>query len=441
LKGEILLKTTYVNATIVTMNEQNEVIENGYIIVENDQIIDVKSGEFANDFEVDEVIDMKGKWVLPGLVNTHTHVVMSLLRGIGDDMLLQPWLETRIWPLESQFTPQIAVASTELGLLEMVKSGTTSFSDMFNPIGVDQDAIMETVSRSGMRATVSRTLFSFGTKEDEKKAIEEAEKYVKRYYNESGMLTTMVAPHSPYTCSTELLEECARIAVENQTMVHIHLSETEREVRDIEAQYGKRPVEYAASCGLFKRPTVIAHGVVLNDNERAFLAEHDVRVAHNPNSNLKLGSGIANVKAMLEAGIKVGIATDSVASNNNLDMFEEMRIATLLQKGIHQDATALPVETALTLATKGAAEVIGMKQTGSLEVEKCADFITIDPSNKPHLQPADEVLSHLVYAASGKDISDVIINGKRVVWNGECKTLDEERIIFEASRYKRGLQR
>ncbi|SDD11718.1 5-methylthioadenosine/S-adenosylhomocysteine deaminase [Bacillus wiedmannii] len=441
MKGEILLKTTYVNATIVTMNEKNEVIENGYIIVENDQIIDVKSGEFANDFEVDEVIDMKGKWVLPGLVNTHTHVVMSLLRGIGDDMLLQPWLETRIWPLESQFTPELAVASTELGLLEMVKSGTTSFSDMFNPIGVDQDAIMETVSRSGMRATVSRTLFSFGTKEDEKKAIEEAEKYVKRYYNESGMLTTMVAPHSPYTCSTELLEECARIAVENQTMVHIHLSETEREVRDIEAQYGKRPVEYAASCGLFKRPTVIAHGVVLNENERALLAEHDVRVAHNPNSNLKLGSGIANVKAMLEAGMKVGIATDSVASNNNLDMFEEMRIATLLQKGIHQDATALPVETALTLATKGAAEVIGMKQTGSLEVGKCADFITIDPSNKPHLQPADEVLSHLVYAASGKDISDVIINGKRVVWNGECKTLDEERIIFEASRYKRGLQR
>ncbi|EEL76984.1 MULTISPECIES: bifunctional S-methyl-5'-thioadenosine deaminase/S-adenosylhomocysteine deaminase [Bacillus cereus group] len=441
MKGEILLKTTYVNATIVTMNEQNEVIENGYIIVENDQIIDVKSGEFANDFKVDEVIDMKGKWVLPGLVNTHTHVVMSLLRGIGDDMLLQPWLETRIWPLESQFTPQIAVASTELGLLEMVKSGTTSFSDMFNPIGVDQDAIMETVSRSGMRAAVSRTLFSFGTKDDEKKAIEEAEKYVKRYYNESGMLTTMVAPHSPYTCSTELLEECARIAVENQTMVHIHLSETEREVRDIEAQYGKRPVEYAASCGLFKRPTVIAHGVVLNDDERAFLAEHDVRVAHNPNSNLKLGSGIANVKAMLEAGIKVGIATDSVASNNNLDMFEEMRIATLLQKGIHQDATALPVETALTLATKGAAEVIGMKQTGSLEAGKCADFITIDPSNKPHLQPADEVLSHLVYAASGKDISDVIINGKRVVWNGECKTLDEERIIFEARRYKRGLQR
>ncbi|MEF7655731.1 bifunctional S-methyl-5'-thioadenosine deaminase/S-adenosylhomocysteine deaminase [Bacillus thuringiensis] len=441
MKGEILLKTTYVNATIVTMNEQNEVIENGYIIVENDKIIDVNSGEFASDFEVDEVIDMKGKWVLPGLVNTHTHVVMSLLRGIGDDMLLQPWLETRIWPLESQFTPELAVASTELGLLEMVKSGTTSFSDMFNPIGVDQDAIMETVSRSGMRAAVSRTLFSFGTQEDEKKAIEEAEKYVKRYYNESGMLTTMVAPHSPYTCSTELLEECARIAVENETMVHIHLSETEREVRDIEAQYGKRPVEYVASCGLFKRPTVIAHGVVLNDNERAFLAEHDVRVAHNPNSNLKLGSGIANVKAMLEAGMKVGIATDSVASNNNLDMFEEMRIATLLQKGIHQDATALPVETALTLATKGAAEVIGMKQTGSLEVGKCADFITIDPSNKPHLQPADEVLSHLVYAASGKDISDVIINGKRVVWNGECKTLDEERIIFEASRYKRGLQR
>ncbi|WIY62873.1 bifunctional S-methyl-5'-thioadenosine deaminase/S-adenosylhomocysteine deaminase [Bacillus arachidis] len=440
MRGEMILKTAYVSAAIATLNEQNEVLRNGYIIVEDDKIIEVQNGEFSNQDQVDEVIDLKGKWLLPGLVNTHTHVVMTLLRGIGDDMLLQPWLETRIWPLESQFTPELAVASTELGLLEMVKSGTTTFSDMFNPIGVDQDTIMETVRKSGMRAAVSRTLFSFGTKEDEKKAIQDAEKYVKQYYSEGDMLTTMVAPHSPYTCSTEMLEECARIAVENQTMVHIHLSETEREVRDIETQYGKRPVEYVASCGLFQRPTVIAHGVVLNENERAFLAEHDVRVAHNPNSNLKLGSGIADVKAMLEAGIKVGIATDSVASNNNLDMFEELRVATLLQKGIHKDATALPVETALSLATKSAAEVIGMKQTGSIEVGKCADFITIDPSNKPHLQPAEEVLSHLVYAASGKDISDVVINGKHIVWNGECKTLDEERIIFEASRYKRGLK-
>ncbi|AWC28389.1 bifunctional S-methyl-5'-thioadenosine deaminase/S-adenosylhomocysteine deaminase [Bacillus cytotoxicus] len=434
------MKTAYVSATIVTLNEQNEVFENGYIIVEDHTIIEVQHGDFSKHDQVDEVVDLKGKWLLPGLVNTHTHIVMSLLRGIGDDMLLQPWLETRIWPLERQFTPELAVASTELGLLEMVKSGTTTFSDMFNPIGIDQDAIMETVRNSGMRAAVSRTLFSFGTKEDEKKAIQEAEKYVKRYYREHDMLTTMVAPHSPYTCSTEMLEECARIAMENNTMVHIHLSETEREVQDIEKQYGKRPVEYIESCGLFKRPTVIAHGVVLNENERTFLAEHDVRVAHNPNSNLKLGSGIANVKAMLEAGIKVGIATDSVASNNNLDMFEEMRIATLLQKGIHQDATALPVETALSLATKGAAEVIGMKQTGSIERGKCADFITIDPAKKPHLQPAEEVLSHLVYAASGKDVSDVVINGKQIMWNGECKTLDEERIIFEARRYKHGLQ-
>ena len=434
------MKTAYVNATIVTLNEKNEVLKNGYIIVEEDQIIEVQSGALPSEKQVDQVIDLHGKWILPGLVNTHTHVLMSILRGIGDDMLLKPWLETRIWPLESQFTPELAVASTELGLLEMVKSGTTTFSDMFNPIGVDQDSIMEAVRKSGMRAAVSRTLFSFGTKEEEKKAIQEAEKYVKRYYKEDGMLTTMVAPHSPYACSTEMLEECARIAVENKTMVHIHLSETEREVQDIEAQYGKRPVEYVANCGLFQRPAVIAHGVVLNDDERIFLAENDVRVAHNPISNLKLGSGIADIRAMLESGIKVGIATDSVASNNNLDMFEEMRIAALLQKGIHKDATALPVETVLSLATKGAAEVIGMKQAGSLEAGKSADFITIDPSNKPHLQPAEEVLSHLVYAASGKDVSDVVINGKHIVWNGECKTLDEERIMFEASRYKRGLK-
>jgi 5-methylthioadenosine/S-adenosylhomocysteine deaminase len=436
----IILKTAYVNATIVTLNENNEVVKNGYIVIENDKIIEMKNGELPSTTQVDTVIDLRGKWVLPGLVNVHTHILMTILRGIGDDMILKPWLETRIWPLESQFTPELAVASTELGLLEMVKSGTTTFNDMFNPIGVDQDMIMETVAKSGMRAAVSRTLFSFGTKEEQKQALLNIEKYVKQYHKEEGLLTTMVAPHSPYACSTEMLEECARIAVENKTMVHIHLSETEREVLDIERQYGKRPVDYVTSCGLFKRPTIIAHGVVLNDEERAFLAANDIRVGHNPNSNLKLGSGIADVRAMLEYGIKVGIATDSVASNNNLDMFEELRIATLLQKGMHKDATTLPVGTALSLATKVGAEAIGMGKTGSLEVGKCADFITIDPSNKPHLQPAEEVMSHLVYAASGKDVSDVIINGKQIVWNGECKTLDEERIIFEATRFKQSLK-
>jgi 5-methylthioadenosine/S-adenosylhomocysteine deaminase len=433
------LKTAYVNATIVTLNENNDVLKNGYMIVENDKMIEVQQGEFPLTTQVDEVIDLRGKWVLPGLVNVHTHVLMTILRGIGDDMLLKPWLETKIWPLESQYTADLAVASTELGLLEMVKSGTTTFNDMFNPIGVDQDMIMETVANSGMRAAVSRTLFSFGTEEEQRQAIVNIEKYVKRYHKKDGLLTTMVAPHSPYACSREMLEESARIAIENNTMVHIHLSETEREVRDIEQQYGMRPVDYVASCGIFKQPTLIAHGVVLNDEERAFLAAHDARVGHNPNSNLKLGSGIADVRAMLEHGIKVGIATDSVASNNNLDMFEELRIAALLQKGMHKDATALPVGTVLSLATKVGAQAIGMKQVGSIEVGNYADFITIDPSNKPHLQPAEEVMSHLVYAASGKDVSDVVINGKQIVWNGECKTLDEERIIFEATRFKRSL--
>lgn len=163
------MKTAYVSATIATLNEKNEVLKNGYIIVEDDKIIELQAGKLPTAVQVDQVIDLHGKWVLPGLVNVHTHVLMSILRGIGDDMLLQPWLETRIWPLESQFTPELAVASTELGLLEMVKSGTTAFSDMFNPIGVDQDTIMETVRNSGMRAAVSRTLFSFGTKEDERR--------------------------------------------------------------------------------------------------------------------------------------------------------------------------------------------------------------------------------------------------------------------------------
>lgn len=431
------MKTVYINGTIVTMNDKNEVLKNGYIVIEKDKILEVGKG--TPSFKIDKKIDLNGKWVLPGLVNTHTHVVMTILRGIGDDMLLQPWLETRIWPLERQFTPELAASSTELGLLEMVKSGTTTFSDMFNPIGIDSDLIFETVQKSGMRAAVSPTFFSFGTKEEQSHTIQETEAFIKRYHNKNGRVTTMVAPHSTYTCSPEMLEECARIASENQAMIHIHVSENVYEVQEIEKQYGARPVEHAARHGLFHQPTIMAHGVVLNKDERAFLAECDARVAHNPNSNLKLGSGIADVHAMLQSGIKVGIATDSVASNNNLDMFEEMRIAALLQKGLHQNATVMPVETTLSLATKTGAKAIGMLDVGSIEAGKCADFITIDPTNKPHLQPAEEVLSHLVYAASGKDVSDVIIAGEKIVSDGNCLTLDEERIIHEAAHFKQKL--
>jgi len=429
------MKTIYINATFFTMDKENRIFSNGMMIVQNQSIIYIGERNEELLADADQVVDLIGKWVMPGLVNTHSHILMTLLRGIGDDMLLKPWLETKIWPIEKQFTTEIASVSAQLGILEMLKSGTTTFSDMFNPNGIDPNVVMETIAETGIRGAFSYSIFSFGTEQEQKMNLIGAEQFSKDYKNfADGRLTTMVAPHSPYACSPEALIESARIAKENDLMIHIHVSETDYEILDIETRYGNRPVEHLRKLGIFDQLTVMAHGVVLNDEERAILKQYDVRVAHNPISNLKLGSGIADVVSLLDAGIKVGIATDSTASNNNLDMFEEVRTAALLQKGIYKDATKFSAQTALTLATRGGAEVIRMGHTGSLEVNKKADFITIYPYNKEHLQPITAAYSHLLYSARGSDVCDVYIDGKTIVKDGKCLSIDEEKVIFESNR-------
>jgi 5-methylthioadenosine/S-adenosylhomocysteine deaminase len=436
------MKTIYVNGTFFTMDKENQIFDNGMMVVQDQLIsyIGERSEELLAD--ADQVVDLAGKWVMPGLVNTHSHILMTLLRGIGDDMLLKPWLETRIWPIESQYTTEIGSVSTQLGILEMLKSGTTTFSDMFNPNGIDPIIVMETIAETGIRGAFSHTIFSFGTEEEQKANIKGAEEFSKNFKMfADGRLTTMVAPHSPYACTPEALMESARIAKENDLMMHIHVSETDFEILDIETRYGNRPVEHLRKLGVFDQPTVMAHGVVLNDEERAILKQYDVRVAHNPISNLKLGSGVADVVSLLDAGIKVGIATDSTASNNNLDMFEEVRIAALLQKGMYKDATKFPAQTALALATRGGAEAIGMGHTGSLEADKKADFITINPYDKEHLQPVSAAYSHLLYAARGSDVCDVYIDGKTIVKDGRCLTIDEEKVIAETNRLQKTLSR
>lgn len=436
------MKTAFIKAAFFTMDKENQIFENGLMIVENEIITYI--GAYCQEKlrEAETVVDLGGKWVMPGLVNTHSHIVMTLLRGIGDDMLLKPWLETRIWPLEAQFTTEIAKVSTELGILEMLKSGTTTFSDMFNPKGIDADAIMEKIGETGVRGAFSYTIFSLGTEKEQQTHLLEAERFAKKYkQTANGRLSTMVAPHSPYACTTEALLESVRIAKENKLMIHMHVSETDYEIADIKKKYGHRPVEYLRRLGIFDAPTIMAHGVVLNDEERKILKAYDVRVAHNPISNLKLGSGVADVVRLLDAGIKVGIATDGVASNNNFDMFEEMRTAALLQKGIYKDATKLPAKTTLSLATRVGAEAIGMGFTGSLEQGKQADFITIYPHDKEHLQPISEANSHLLYAANGRDVCDVYIDGKMIVKDRSCLTIDEEKVIFETNRLQAGLKK
>ncbi|MFF2878975.1 amidohydrolase family protein [Gottfriedia sp. NPDC057991] len=435
MREEIIMKTVYINATIFTMDQENQIFENGMMIVQNQFITYVGNHSEELMKDADQVVNLQGKWVMPGLVNTHSHILMTLLRGIGDDMLLKPWLETKIWPIERQYTTEIASVSAQLGILEMVKSGTTTFSDMFNPNGIDPNVVMETIGETGIRGAFSYSIFSFGTEEEQRLNLKGAEQFSKDYKRfAEGRLTTMVAPHSPYACTPEALIESARIAKENDLMMHIHVSETDFEIQDIETRYLNRPVEHLRKLGVFNQPTVMAHGVVLNDEERAILKEYDVRVAHNPISNLKLGSGVADVVSLLDAGIKVGIATDSTASNNNLDMFEEVRIAALLQKGMYKDATKFSAQTALTMATRGGADAIGMGHTGSLEANKKADFITIYPFDKEHLQPLSNAYSHLLYAARGSDVCDVFIDGKAIVKDRISLTIDEEKVIAEVNR-------
>lgn len=436
------MKIAYLNADFYTMDMDNHIFKNGMMIVDDQKIsyIGPSSADLLSD--ADQVVDLRGKWVLPGLVNVHSHILMTILRGNGDDMLLKPWLETKIWPIEAKFTTEIASVSAQLGMLEMLKSGTTTFSDMFNPKGIDADAVMEVIGETGMRGAFSYSIFSFGTEQEQKANLTGAERFSKTYKTyANGRLTAMVAPHSPYACTPEAIAESARIAKENDLMVHIHVSETDFEVLDIEKRYGVRPVEFLRRLGLFDQPTVMAHGVVLNDEERSILKQYDVRVAHNPISNLKLGSGIADVVSLLDKGIKVGIATDGVASNNNFDMFEETRTAALLQKGVYKDATKFTAQTALSLATRVGAEAIGMGYTGSLEAGKKADFLTIYPYDKAHLQPLSEAYSHLLYAVSGRDVCDVYIDGKLIVKDGNCLTIDEEKVMAEVNRLHADLTR
>ncbi|MEW9502880.1 amidohydrolase family protein [Jeotgalibacillus marinus] len=429
------MRTAYTNGKFITVNGQNQVIEDGVMVVEDGKIHSI--GEKSNVViqNVDHTVDLCGKWVLPGLINAHAHTHMTILRGIGDDMQLKEWLETRVWPAEGRYTTETSKWSTALGIVEMLKSGTTMFSDMFNPMNIDADEIASFIGETGIRSVFSRTLFSFGSEEEQRESVKQSERFAEKWKSAAnGRLSTMVAPHAPYTCTTRMLEEAIRIADDHSLPVHIHASESTQEVQKSIDDYGKRPVAYLQQIGMFNQPTVIAHGVHLNQEDLGILAENNVAIAHNPVSNLKLGSGIANVPEILKRSIQVGIGTDSVASNNNLDMFQELRFAALLQKGVHEDARLMSAETVLRLATIEGAHVIRQPQLGSLEPGKEADFITINPKDKSHLQPEDYAVSHIVYSASGQDVSDVYVQGKALVLNGTCQTIDEEKVLFEAKR-------
>lgn len=413
------------HVNIVACDQDFHVYLDGILAIKESQIVYVGPENQEILKQAHQIIDYQGAWIMPGLVNCHTHSAMTGLRGIRDDSNLHEWLEDYIWPAEAEFTPEMTTKAVKEALTEMLRSGTTTFNDMYNPNGVDIAEVYEAVKASKMRCYFSPTLFSSDTETtDETIARTRAVIETIKGYRDSNF-KVMVAPHSPYSCSRELLEASLNLAKEENIPIHIHVAETQEESGIILKRYGKRPIAFLDELGYLDHQAVFAHGVELNEAEIERLADSQVAIAHNPISNLKLASGIAPVVQLQKAGVPVGIATDSVASNNNLDMFEEGRTAALLQKMKSGDASQFPIETALKALTIEGAKVLGMEdEIGSLEVGKQADFLVIQPQGKIHLQPQENMLSHLVYAVKSSDVDDVYIAGEQVVKNGQVLTVN-----------------
>jgi len=421
--GSIAIK----NATILTFDADETVIEVGDIGIQGSEIVYV--GEADGAPEAETTIDGDGCVALPGFVNAHTHLAMTLMRGFADDMRVQEWLEQKIWPTEARLEPDDVYWGAMLGIVEMIRSGTTCFNDMYWAF----DETLRAVIESGMRACPSGVLIGVHPQAEEHLAA--AIEFVRRCQEDSHeRVVPMFGPHAPYTCPDAMLRRVLASARELGVGIHIHLSETREEVETSLREHGKTPVERFRDLGLFDVHVLAPHCVHPTDSDIDILAEHGVGVAHNPGSNMKLSSGIAPVPEMRARGVIVGIGTDGAASNNNLDMLEEARLAALLHKVNTGDPTVISAYEALAMATRESARALGIfDHVGSLEVGKRADVILID-LRQPHLSPRHNVVSHIVYAARASDVTATIVHGEALMVDGKLTRLDEQGIIAEASR-------
>ena len=417
------------NASIITMTGKDDIIHNGKIYIDDDKII--FAGAAAGGppgWLPDETIDAKGMVAMPGFINCHTHSAMTLLRSYADDLPLMEWLSERIWPLEARLTAEDVYWGTMLCILEMIKSGTTTFADMY----FFMDEVAQAVEKTGIRASLSRGMI--GTAPTAQLALDETEQFISAWNGAAGgRITTMAGPHAPLTCPPDYLKKVMTLAERFNVGIHIHLAETRSEVDDVRKLYGKTPIEHVNDLGLLELPVLGAHCVHLTQNDIKILLNKKVGVAHNPESNMKLASGIAPVPQMLAEGITVGLGTDGAASNNNLDMMEEMRTASLLHKVSTGDAKAVPSYTALEMATRNGGKVLGLKDIGVLQPGCKADIILID-FEKPHLYPKHNIIAHTVYAAQSSDVDTVIIDGKIIMKNGQVLTMDEGEILENVQR-------
>ncbi len=416
------------NAFILSPNTNFEGKQS--LLIKDDVISEIAAE--IDDSNVDKIIDATGKILLPGLINTHTHLSMTLFRGLADDLSLDSWLNDHIWPMEANLNGNYCYIGALLGAVELIKSGTTTFSDMY----FYMEDVARAIDEAGIRAVLSYGMIDFG---DEERRENEIKENLTLFENCNGMaygrIKVFLGPHSPYTASEELLIKVRELADKYGMGIHIHVSETQKEIDDVSAEKGLRPFEYLDKIGLLGPDVVAAHSVWLSDEEIEIIRKNDVKVSHNPCSNMKLASGIAPVSKLLENDICVSIGTDGASSNNNLDLIEELKTASLLQKVSTLDPKVLNSDEAIAMGTIKGAEALGLdSEIGSIEVGKKADIILIDTNSANMVPDSSSLSSNIIYSANGSNVDTTICNGKVLMENKKLTVLDEDEIYAKARK-------
>ncbi|MBE6501100.1 MAG: N-ethylammeline chlorohydrolase [Methanobrevibacter thaueri] len=423
-----MMNNTILIKNALILNPNNFENKKQSLLIKDDLIAEI--ADEIDDSNVDKIIDAEGKILLPGLINTHTHLSMTLFRGLADDLSLDSWLNDHIWPMEANLNGDYCYIGALLGAVELIKSGTTTFSDMY----FYMEDVARAVEDAGIRAVLSYGMIDFGDAERREAEIKEnMTLYEACNGMADGRIKVFFGPHSPYTASEELLIKVRELADEHNIGIHIHVSETQKEINDSLDEKGLRPFEYLEKIGFLGPDVVAAHCVWLSDDEIEIIKRHGVKVSHNPCSNMKLASGISPVSKLIDNDICVSIGTDGASSNNNLDLIEELKTASLLQKVSTLDPKVLTSDEAIEMATIKGAETLGLSdEIGSIEVGKKADIILIDTNNANMTPDSSSLSSNVVYSANGSNVDTTICNGKILMENKKLTTLDEDEIYARA---------
>lgn len=430
-----------VNAIVVTMDEDYRILQDGAIAIKDDEIVAIgESDQITASYESDRVLDCAGQALIPGLINAHTHAPMTLLRGLNDDQRLDVWLLGYMMPVEREFvSPDFCKLGTLIACAEMIRGGITCFADMY----YYEDTVAQATADAGMRAICGQTVLKFPSPDAEsyEDSINSARSFIETW-KDHDLVIPSIAPHSAYTTTEDILRECAEIALEFDVPLHIHIAETSQEQDQWRETHDMPVVPWLKKHGIFEAKTIAAHCVHVDEGEIHTMEHSRTGVSHNPSSNLKLASGFAPVQEMLSSGLNVGIGTDGPASNNDLDMFEEMRLASFVAKATTGDPTALPARTTLAMATIIGAKALHIDHlTGSIQVGKKADVVLVN-LDALHVQPyflrdPESIYSRLVYAAKSTDVTHVMVNGKWLMVDKKLETIDEAPLVRAAEEYAR----